>query len=377
MNMPRRMLSRADVAAMCEELIAHLISSPPTVAREYTLKVTSGTSGTPLMSSVVHCGPSKWRKFAESGRIVSAHGSLNRRLVEVLRVSNELTPGERKSLPVDAKDMVPGLSALIEDFAPDTVTGSASLVARLCQHLGRAGEGARVLRLSGERLSPRVQSLLRARFPRARFRMHYSTSELGGIAQQCKDLQPNHYHPQPAVSIEIVNPDASGRGDIIVTKRLESGFLFDRYDIGDIGRLVPTACACGASVTFEHLGRKGHDYVKLAGAILRREEFDRVAALFARFIDDYRAEVSEVIEGGTLKGKVVLRAFSRAGIPTPALAEEIARDFSRQIFLTPTRTFADLVAEGAFVSLEIEFSNIPFPQKHKDIKLVRIELNQS
>ncbi len=373
MNMPRRMLSRADVAAMCEGLIVHFISSPPAIAREYALKVTSGTSGTSPMSSVVHCGPSKWRKFAESERIVSAHGSLNRRLVETLRISNELTPGPKKSLSVDAKDMSPALTALIEDFVPDTVTGSASLVARASEYFGRAGARVRVLRLSGERLSSRVQSILRTRFPRARLRMHYSTSELGGVAQQCKDLQPNHYHPQPAVSIEIVNPDASGRGDIIVTKRLESGFLFDRYDIGDIGRLVPTACACNAPLTFEHLGRKGHDYVKLAGAILRREEFDRAASLFRHYIDDYRAEASEVLEGGALKGKIVLRVFWRGGFPTPALVKEIARDFSRKIFLTPTRTFADLVAEGAFVSLEIEFSNIPFPQKHKDIKLIRRE----
>ncbi len=376
MSASRRKLNRADVGVINEKLLSYFISSPPAVAREYALKITSGTSGTPLIS-IVYCGPSQWDKFRESGRIVSSFGSLNRRLSEALRISNDLTPGPKKVLLVDANDMSPGLSSLLEDFAPDTVAGVASFVARLCPYFGRTGAGVRILRLSGEYLVPGVQSLLRSTFTHARRLMHYSTSEFGGIGRQCKDLPPNHYHPLPSVTIEIAHPDETGRGDIIVSKRLENGFLFDRYDIGDAGRLHPGPCACGASVTFEHLGRRGHDYFKLAGAILRREEFDRVAALFKQYIDDYRAYASEVLDGDILKGKIVLRAFTESPTPSPALAEEIAHDFSSRIFLTPSRTLADLVATGVFLPLEVEFSRTPFPQKHKDIKLVRIELNQS
>ncbi len=375
MNEPNRILTRADIASMNDDILSRFLASPPTEARAHGVRVTSGTSGSGPIVAVREHGPSSRVRFSGLNRLLLFHGAYNRKLAEVLHVRNQVEEGPKRALLICTEDLSPELAALVEDFVPDTVTGITSLVARLSHYVGRAGSGVRVLILAGERVTSQSEDLLRSSFPHAKIRMRYSSVELGEIGYQCTYLSPNQYHPSSGVTIEVVDTDESG-SNILVSKRMRVGSVFEvfeHYDIGDVARLQSDTCPCGEAVTFEHLGRKGHDYFTLAGAILRREEFDRVAAFFKEYIDDYRAEASEILENGELKGKIVLHVFAGSPIPTPALAEEITRDFSASVFLTPTRTLADLVAAGVFVPLEVEFSKTPFPQKHKDIKLVRLD----
>jgi phenylacetate-CoA ligase len=48
--------------------------------------------------------------------------------------------------------------------------------------------------------------------------------------------------------VEILNPDADGRGEIVLTNFDSQAFPIVRYRTGDIGSLDPTPCACGRAL---------------------------------------------------------------------------------------------------------------------------------
>ena len=134
----------------------------------------------------------------------------------------------------------------------------------------------------------------------------------------------------------------------------------------------PTAkvsCACGAAVTLEHLGRTGYDFVKVAGATLVREEFDRVA-LKLRAFDDYRAQISTELQGQSIAGKIVLRIYRSDGAGTEKLAQEIGELFSKELFVTQSQSLQDIVSKKLFLPLSVKWGQEPFPLKNKEIKLI-------
>ncbi len=364
-------VDRTDIAAVDARLLEDFIASVPREACRFGIRLTSGTSDTPIVS-VLEYGDRQFSKYAETSNLLICMGSRNVRLANTLHFRHARGEKPRSVLNIDNED-VPRLGNILEDLMPDEVSGTASFIGLVLKvSTPVVPQAIRTFRLAGERLEPARLKSFRSLAPLARITMFYGTNEIGLIGVQCTNLPPNVYHEAPDVKIDIIDRDETEVGDIIVSKILSYGEHIERYAIGDIGRLSNEPCVCGAPVTFEHLGRGGNDYIKISGTIVRREEFDRVAALFAHSIDDYRVEAGEKLVNGKLKGSIILHVFSRKGQGTPALAEEIARNFSRAVFLTPTQTLADLVGKGAFLPLTVTFSAKPFPQKHKDVKLRRV-----
>jgi phenylacetate-coenzyme A ligase PaaK-like adenylate-forming protein len=142
----------------------------------------------------------------------------------------------------------------------------------------------------------------------------------------------------------------------------------EEYHIGDVGRLFEYSCPCGKSSVLEVLGRAGFDYVKLAGAILRQEEFDRVIARLNMF-DDYRATFSSSYAGARLQGQGIVHIYRKDGVGTPALAREIATQIEKELFVTPTRTWGQLVEDGLLLPLDVVFVPKPFPVGNKPVRL--------
>ena len=365
------MVDRIEFGKLADRLLAGVIERTPDEPWRYALRMTSGTSGKPLVT-VVKYGMPQFKKFAAWRRIVMCFGTRDARLANVLHIRNQVTDYIQTAWCIDPTDIGPDIGALVADFAPDNVGGLSSFVGRLASVLGQGeGESVRTLQLVGERVSPQLEKIYREHFSNARIIMAYIASEIGLISTQgCVHLPVNHYHPGPGVTIEIVDQAKDGAGDLLVSKRLNDEEPLERYYLGDSGRWVKGACQCKAAQTFEHLGRKGYDYIKFFGALVRHEEFARVVEKFKPVLDDYRVEVSSVLHGGVQKGKIVLRGYRRLGPPTKARCLEIAGEFSREVYLTPTRTLSDLVEEHILVPLAVEYSVQPFTKKHKDIKLV-------
>ena len=166
----------------------------------------------------------------------------------------------------------------------------------------------------------------------------------------------------------FIGPE-QGIGDILVSVALDDTTRIENYRTGDLGRMLLGPCACGKKEVFEIVGRKGQDYVKLSGATLRREEWDRVSAALHLF-DDYRVEASRVVVDGKVQGKVLMRIYRKDGVGTAALAQEIADKVADMVFVTPTRTYSQLVSAGLLFPLAVEFSAIPFVQSKKEVKIV-------
>src|SRR3989344_5099459 len=251
------MMERSDVAALGERSLAELIVAPPEEARLYIIRVTSGTTGAPIVIATGYDSAAPLRLAGDERveRMVACIGSMSARLANVLLARSG--PHERvlQTLALDPQDLVGDLEGLLADYHPEGLHGFCSFVVRTLAYMSKeAAADIRVVKLTGELLSESTESLIG-----------------GSLAERCAYLPRNCFHPTPEVSLEIHNPDADGIGDILVSKPLFRSMRIDRYRIGDVGKIRQGTCPCGKEATLELLGRKGSDYVKVAGGGIRRQ----------------------------------------------------------------------------------------------------------
>ena len=367
-------MDRIDLVEVGERTLARLrsVDLEPEEARQYIIRTTSGTTGGGPLVIAIKVSPSFFDLFNGVSRPVVCIGAMNARLTNVLAARYGYGDAPIRICVIDSGDLSPEATSLLSDFEPDTLRGMPSFVVGILKLFPpAAGSWVKSILLTGEVLTKQRIEAFARQAPNATVRMQYATSELGALSQSgssaaCPYLEHNQYHPGDGVHVEIEDTDGSGAGEVYVSKTLGEERIV-RLRTGDIARSLPP-CRCGERVTFELVGRAGYDYVKLVGAILRREEFDRVARLFS-YVHDYRVEAREVETEGVPKGSILLRLYHRGAPPTDALVTEMKEKFSRELFLTPTQTLADLVAQGLFLPLTVESFSAPFPQKHKDVKL--------
>lgn len=369
------MLERRDFYDIAASALDACIRETPQPVERYGIRVTSGTTGREPLVFASQYEEFAYERYASVSAPIICYGSMCSRLTNATFFRFAKTGEDARVLVLDNVDITQELSTLLAEFKPDSLFGFVSFVARVAEHIGeKTAAEVKLLRLGGEQLTAGLEMFFKNKFPNARITMAFVVKELGQITtDQCAYMQRNFYHPAPDVRIDIREPDASGAGDILVSKEIYPGVHIEQYRTGDIGRLSQEPCPCGASQKLEILGRSGFDYVKLVGAMLRRDEFDRVSGVLATF-DDYRAEASSVVEDGTLKGRILLRIYSAKGPGTEALAKEIANNFSRAVYLTPTQTLYELVQKGLFLPLEVRFERVPFPLETKEIKIRIVEI---
>ena len=368
------MMEREDVVALSRVILRDALSHPPEDPSSFLVRVTSGTSGTQPLVIITEYSSEAPASAVAGGmkRIISCSGSMGVRLANALIVRKTAEGAVVQVLPLDPRDLLSGLDDLLKDFRPQVIYGLCSYVMKMSTFVRPSvAHCIRRLTFVGEILLPEVERHLADRFPDAEQDEQYMASETGGyIANRlCGHLPRNHYHPALGVTIRILDADEEGVGDILISKRIFRTVRLEDYRVGDIGRFVPGVCPCGEPVTFELLGRKGIDYVKLVGALLRRQEFDRVLAAFPGLIRDYRVEARQSTKRGVMQGLVTLRIHYPGGTFSADLVREIREKIERNLFVTPSKTFADLVSQGVFKPLIVEFSDGPFTQGHKDVKL--------
>ena len=370
-------LERKDLAPIIAATLRDAITSPPAPeeAMNYAIRLSSGTTGGSLLvgmhkgSNLIYRAPIMRLWQADSDRTLCCFGPVSLRLFTVL--DGQKFGEDTLYLPIDVADLTQGITPLLADFSPHKILGVPSYVIHAAPYMDiETRSRVRAVNVYGELLTKTLQDMITDFFPNAKMRSLYAISEIGAISTvSCDHQAPNRYHPRLGVTVEVHNPDTDGVGDLLVSTLLNQTIPIERYRTGDIAKMHETPCPCGEKITFEILGRRGYDYIKLVGATLRQEECERVAKALRAF-DDYRLEASNIADGSRLKGKITLRIFRKDGAGTKDLAREIGERFSRELYLTPTRTLADLIAEGICAPLSVEFVWEPFPQKHKDIKLI-------
>lgn len=328
-------------------------------AKNYHVRFTSGTSGEPMLVA-------RFRKLAtgqEEPRIgtglkapILCWGQNNARVSLLGHFLFVYEEADRRALSLSEADLTETLEPALKEFAPDSLLGLPSFAAQVLLKINDKEllNSIKQLRLSGERVSKTQLEIFAAKVPQAEIKCWYASVEGGVIsAASCGRLPLNCYHPARNMKVEINEPAADGTGEIIVSTNLSKSARLERYATGDLGRIIPERCACGEDLAFEVLGRKDFDYIKFLGATLRQEVFEAAIGRHPE-IRDYRISVEEVLRGRELVGKVILKLLFAGKDKFEGRKEELRRSLESDIYLTPTRTFKDLVAAGKFLPLEIE-----------------------
>lgn len=361
----QQIMDRTQIASLCRRTLF----LPVDRSVEYSLVMTSGTSGAePIMAKLPTQHVKAWAEGAQ--RRVVCVGTLNLRLRNVLLTKNN----GGTTIAVDRSDLSSELAPLLSDFEPDCLLGVLSFVARVTEYMhANARHKVRTIRLASEMLLPNYERFFQVQFPFAERKMLYISVEAGAISKPtCAFLPKNCYHPESGVTIEIEDPDKCGVGNLLVSRTLVGDIVLKRYRIGDLASLRDGACPCGEKQSFELHGRLGLDTVKLAGMILHRVEFDRVAVLCSAFFDDYRAEARVVEVEGKMQAEIILRIYRARGEPNVSECKRVAELFHSELFLTPTETLGTLVEQERARPLIVVSSPEPFQPKNKDIKLRHI-----
>lgn len=355
-------------------------------AINYNVRITSGTTKKGPLAIILrsrdHAFP-QHRYREDDTRAMAFFGGTNS-LLTLLATFFKEAKGSAETLIADPLPEE-HMRLIAADYQPTDLYGFPSFIARWLEGIDQADvlQRLRLVWLNGERLNAPMRRFFKAKLSHDPEMLSvYSSSETGYLSEsdilECpynkKREEKNIYHPNQNITIDILNPDADGIGEIAISCMLTNSVRLEKYLIGDMGRFVSEQCPCGHPITYQVLGRKGVDYIKLAGAILRQEEFLRVADELREFIVDFRAEVRTVLQHGRPTGSISMSVLPTARlkqVPSPEVF--IAAEFSKRLFLTPKRTLAELVRDGAFTALVVSFATAPFPQKTKEVRVTHIE----
>ena len=329
----------------------------------YRLAHTSGTTGLPL--PLVYDSEPDWNPaFLGIGqRSLMLFGSKSLRLDFALANKNS------DVLFLNANASKAEIYLTYSNFKPDNLVSPPSLLLRLTQDWPKTNclEVKSVV-LAGELVTASILSELKQRFSNATFTNTYSSMETGLMGVSCPKCRFNEFHPGPGVNFRILAADGSGQGDLLVTKQNPGGAKLKDYRVGDVAELSNH----DGQTTILLLGRRGFDYVKLAGVLLLREELDRVAAELKDFIKDYKAVVSSKIIDGSPQHKLCLHIAAHGNWPPTQLKQQIATEFAARLFVTPRSTLKEAIEKNVFAPLEIKLVNTVKHQTAKPQRLYQI-----
>lgn len=370
-------LERKDFTEILGMTLRDFFDHPPSPedVMDYGVRLSSGSTGSGILVGIHKISAHLYRStitkqwYVGSDRVLCCFGPITMRVFTVLDAQRFTE--DTLYLSLDARDLVPGTEHVLADFSPQKVLGIPSYVLHIATHMDtQTRQKVRSVNVFGEFLTQTTVSMLAEFFPNAKVHSLFAVSEIGAISTVSCDHQPlNFYHPRPGIDVALYESDESGIGELLVSTLLNQTIPIERYKTGDTVRMHSGPCQCGQTTTFEVLGRRGYDYLKVVGVTLRQEECERVAQVLGAF-DDYRVEASSVREDGHVRGKIVLHIFRRDGVGTEGLAREIGVNFSRELRLTPTRTLAELIEQQVFVPITVVFTDRPFPDANKNIKLI-------
>ena len=343
------MMDRSDFAVIAQKTLDDYIAAPPEDRRTRVVRMTSGTSsGEPLIfiREIAAQNPQWFSRYVRSLLCV---GNLPMRLGLALVFRKE-AGARAKLLGLDNKDLEPSLEVLAKDFAPEMVMSFPSILTRAAAYLGGATVWIQSAVFTGEPLRPATRVHLKKQFPHAVLQPQYMIQEMGSVSSptHCPYIPEERYHPAGGVVLGVLNPDEEGEGELLVSARVNDDIVLADYRYGDLVRIYREPCACGASVSFEIVGRKNVDFIRFGGATLRQEEFDRVFAQCGDLADEYRAEFSIAGE----QGVITLFVYAPTGLSAQH-EKDLRERFSTLLFLTPRQTLRDLVVQGIFAPLRV------------------------
>lgn len=367
------MIEREDVVEMMDRVFDENAVHPvdPKDARLYTIRTTSGTSGRgPLVSLRKH-PPVISARHGQYRSFLATYGSRGLRLAQILFAWNAESGPRAIAAFGGVDDLKPGLADLINDLAPDSISGTPSRTLQVMNgttHETRAKVAHMVV--AGELISASLDRQLHTQFPHASINVMFMSTEMSTVGVGvCPHLARNNFHPAEGVVIEMFNTDDEGVGELLVSRFVEPGGYVTRYRTGDVIRWLQKPCPCGNPDTFEVLGRAGFDYIKGGGMVLRVEEVERVLAQCGDLFDDYRVSVHGYMHDSLYQGGVTITLYRQKGALSAKEEDRVRVLCTMQLHVAPHKTYGSLVREGLLAPLVVKSTTIPFPLTHKHIRM--------
>ncbi|WPF66852.1 MULTISPECIES: acyl-CoA reductase [unclassified Corynebacterium] len=159
--------------------------------------------------------------------------------------------------------------------------------------------GIRALYYGGEHLHPAQREVLREEFGIATIRSAtYGSTDLGPLGYQCQHSTGSIHHIHSGLlDVEVIDldhdePVAPGKpGRLVFTSLVRTGQNLRRYEIGDIGRLLPEPCPCGSLLPrVELLGRYG-DVIRVGSRSFHYQTFVDALARRCGYAGDVQVQV--------------------------------------------------------------------------------------
>jgi len=154
--------------------------------------------------------------------------------------------GIRQWTRVDSTLPAAEMAKLLEESAPEVVTGYPSVLSRLAQYVAdsKTEIRPRLIISTAELLTPTVRERTENAF-HAPVRDTYSCYEFGLVAWECP-LGGTYHVCDDNVIVEIENKDDSETGELIGTSLHFAAMPIIRYRLGDLVTRGPAQCRCGA-----------------------------------------------------------------------------------------------------------------------------------
>ncbi|MYW17824.1 AMP-binding protein [Streptomyces sp. SID2955] len=216
----------------------------------------------------------------------------------------------------------------------DTVFGMPSYLWQLFHAEAdrlRAYGGIRKVFYGGEHFTTEQRRVLTEEFGVQVIRSAaYGSTDLGPLGYQCASCEGSVHHVLTDLhTLEILDPHEDRPvtpgepGRLVFTSRARAGQRLERYEIGDLGRAVPGACACGSHVPrLELLGRYG-DVIRVGTYFVNYRRV--VRALEERL--GYHGEAQLVVAPGADRERMTVRLDEQytpdAGVARAALRAEV------------------------------------------------------
>ncbi len=228
----------------------------------------------------------RWIRFLEwtggqlgdSHMIMGQHGPQRRGPREQLlgQISARLQHSQAVDTMAVSEENLPAILSLVQQARPRSIHSYPSTLALLASYAraeGKACPYVPSICLGGEPILDRQRWIVQEVFGSDPYD-RYGSNEFHGVAGQCDARGDLHIFAEDFI-IEVVDkhgaPVSTGeRGRLLITSLHNYGMPFIRYDIGDIGSLLPDACSCGRGLPLmsQHIGRtREHIYTRSGAPI--------------------------------------------------------------------------------------------------------------
>jgi len=159
----------------------------------------------------------------------------------------------------------------------------------------------------------------------------YGSVDAGPLGFQCEHIFGGVHHLHERLhDLEIIDLEKDQKakegavGRLIFTSKMRHGQKIERYEIGDVGRLIPGACECGRKgVRFELMGRTG-DVFRIGSIFFSYQKFQKL--LMDQF--DYKGNLQLHLHAGDGKQKDYIELWIEKNLEQENLLDFFIKEYA-------------------------------------------------